>query len=282
MITDYHTHTYRCGHAAGTLREYIDAAVARGIDEIGLTDHLWLYFEPPAKRNPTYAMSEEEYPRHYEEMVMLREEYRDRIRVRVSVEADYIEGRENDLLSILGRFEFDYILGSVHFMDGWVIDAPEYADRYRHERVAEIYRRYYRRLQQAIGLGCFDLLAHFDLPKKFGFLPEEDISALVGETLDVAAAAGVAIEISSAGLRKPIGEIYPARAILRQMHKRDIPIALSSDAHAPGEVGADYNKLIELATSEGYARLASFERRVRSFAPIGFVRPRASGLGPRT
>src|SRR5205085_11820753 len=101
MLTDYHTHTYRCGHAVGTLREYIDAAIARGIGEIGLTDHLWLYFEKPAQRNPTYAMPESEYPRHYHEMIALRDEYQGRIRVRVCVEADYIEGHEADLLSLL-------------------------------------------------------------------------------------------------------------------------------------------------------------------------------------
>jgi histidinol-phosphatase (PHP family) len=269
VLTDYHTHTFRCGHATGTMREYIEAAIARGIGEIGLTDHLWLYFEEVSRRNPEYAMAEDSYAAHYAEMVALRDEYRGRINVRVSVEADYIQGRESDLLAILGRFEFDYVLGSVHFMDGWLLDHPDFADRYRQERVAEIYRRYYARLGKAVELGCFDLLAHFDLPKKFGFLPEEDLSAIVGKTLDAVAAKKLAIEISSAGLRKPIGEIYPARAILREMRSRDIPIAFSSDAHAPQEVGADYEKLLELARSEGYDQLVVFERRQRRAAALG-------------
>lgn len=269
MLTDYHTHSFRCGHAVGWMREYIDAAISKGIDEIGLTDHLWLYFEEAGSRNPTWAMGEEEYLRHYEEMVALRDEYEGRIAVRVSVEADYIEGREAELLSILGRFEFDYVLGSVHFMDGWLIDAPEFADRYRQERVAEIYRRYYARLRKAIALGCFDLIAHFDLPKKFGFLPEEDLTDVVSATLDEAAIRNVAIELSSAGLRKPVGEIYPSRAILREMRSRDIPISLSSDAHAPEEIGAGYTQLLTLARSEGYEELATFARRVRRMVEIG-------------
>jgi histidinol-phosphatase (PHP family) len=269
MLTDYHTHTYRCGHAVGTMREYIEAAIARGIDEIGLTDHLWLYFEELSKRNPEYAMPEEDYPGHYAEMLALRDEFRGRIEVRVSVEADYIEGREKELLAILGRFDFDYVLGSVHFMDGWLMDHADFAHRFREERVAEIYRRYYDRLRKAIRLGCFDLLAHFDLPKKFGFLPEEDLSAVVAETLDAVAENNVAIEISSAGLRKPIGEIYPARAILREMRRRDIPVSFSSDAHAPEEIGAGYDRLIEMARSEGYDRLAVFEARHRRSGPLG-------------
>lgn len=269
MLTDYHTHSYRCGHAVGPMREYVEMAIARGIDEIGLTDHLWLYFEEPERRNPTYAMGEAEYSLHYAEMVALRDEFAGRIAVRVSVEADYIEGREEELLSILGRFDFDYVLGSVHFIDGWLIDAPEFADRYREERVAEIYRRYYGRLRKAIALGCFDLLAHFDLPKKFGFLPEEDLSDIVTATLDDAARSNIAIEISSAGLRKPIGEIYPAEAILRWMRERDIPISLSSDAHAPNEIAADYDQLVAFARRGGYEELATFQGRVRRMAKIG-------------
>ena len=269
MLTDYHTHTFRCGHAVGAMREYVESALVRGIDEIGLTDHLWLYFEEPPRRNTTWAMAEEEFARHHEEMVALRDEYRGRIAVRVSVEADYIEGCEPQLLAILGRYDFDYVLGSVHFMDGWLIDAPEFAERYRHERVAEIYRGYYARLRKAIRLGAFDVLAHFDLPKKFGFLPEEDLTEVVAETLDLAAERDVVIELSSAGLRKPIGEIYPSRTILREMRKRDIKITLSSDAHAPDEIGADFDKLLAAARGERYTELATFEGRKRRMRELG-------------
>jgi histidinol-phosphatase (PHP family) len=269
MLTDYHTHTYRCGHAIGTLDEYIESAIAKGIGEIGLTDHLWLYFEDPAKRDSRWAMPEDQYAEHYAEMLAMRDRYRGRINVRVSVEADYIEGAEEQLTEILGRFEFDYVLGSVHFMDGWLIDDPEQAHRYREERVAEIYRRYYRRLQKAIALGAFDLLAHFDLPKKFGFLPEEDLSDIVGETLDMVREADLAIEISTAGLRKTVGEIYPSPWILGEMRKREIPISLSSDAHDPLEVGIDYARSIAAVREAGYSEVAVFEARERRLLPLG-------------
>lgn len=263
MRTDYHTHTFRCGHAEGTTSEYIEAAIAAGIEEIGLTDHLWLYFEPVESRNATYAMAESDYDVHYAGMLEARERYRGQINVRVSVEADYIEGREDDLRSILSRYEFDYILGSVHFMDGWVIDAPEYADRYREQRVAEIYRRYFAKLQKAIRTGLFDLIAHFDLPKKFGFLPEEDLSELVGETLDLVLEHDLAMEVSTAGLRKPIGEIYPAPRILREMRGRGIPISLSSDAHHPSEVGHRFDEVVPQLIAAGFEEVAVFEQRRR-------------------
>ncbi len=269
MLTDYHTHTFRCGHAVGTMDQYVEAAIARGIGEIGLTDHLYLYFEDPNRRDVRWAMPEDQFPVHYQEMLAVRDRYRDRINVRVSVEADYIEGFETELMQVLDGYEFDYVLGSVHFMDGWLIDDPEQAHRYKEERVAEVYRRYYQRLQKAIELGAFDVLAHLDLPKKFGFLPEEDISALVAETLDAIEAHDLAVEVSSAGLRKPIGEIYPSRVILEQMRRREIPIVLSSDAHAPEEIGADYDQSLSLVRSVGYENLVVFDRRERQSLPIG-------------
>jgi histidinol-phosphatase (PHP family) len=270
VLTDYHTHSHRCGHASGTMAEYIEAAIAKGIDEIGLTDHLWLYFLKPEERNGEWAMAEDQYEAHYGEMLELRERYRGRIAVRVAVEADYVAGHEKQLEQILARFDFDYVLGAVHFMDGWLIDAPENAHRYREQRVTEIYRRYYENLRNAAELGLFDLLAHFDLPKKFGFLPEEDVTGIVGETLDVIAARGVAVEVSTAGLRKPIGEIYPAAAILREMRRREIPIALSSDAHAPHEIGADYDRSLALVRACGYDSLVRFEGRNRETVPLGW------------
>ncbi|MGK2859445.1 MAG: histidinol-phosphatase HisJ family protein [Thermoanaerobaculia bacterium] len=268
-ITDYHTHTFRCGHAVGTTREYVEAAMRNGITDIGLTDHLWLYFAPAGDRDPRWAMAEDQYEAHYAEMLAVREEYRGRIDVRVSVEADFVAGHEDELRSILSRYEFDYVLGSVHFMDGWLIDDVEQSHRYREERVAEIYRRYFANIRSAIRLGVFDVLAHFDLPKKFGFLPEEDLTGVVAETLDLAKKAGVAIEVSTGGLRKPVAEIYPAPAILRAMKEREIPIVLSSDAHAPEEVGAGYAESVALVREVGYDELVVFEKRQRRTVELG-------------
>jgi len=268
-LTDYHTHSYRCGHAVGTMDEYIESAISKGIDEIGLTDHLHLYFDPPEKRNPQWAMSEDQYPVHYEEMLKLRDRYHGKTRVLVSVEADYVQGHEDALLGILDSYEFDYVLGGVHFMDGWLIDDPEQVHRYLEERVAEIYRRYFANVQRAMRLGVFDVIAHLDLPKKFGHLPEEDLSDLVAETLDVAKETDSVLEVSTAGLRKPTNEIYPSPSILSMMRERDIPIVLSSDSHDPNDVGQGYDVSIALVRQAGYDEIATFEGGVRTMKKIG-------------
>ncbi|HXI12143.1 MAG TPA: histidinol-phosphatase HisJ family protein [Thermoanaerobaculia bacterium] len=269
MLTDYHTHTFRCGHAVGTLRDYVESAMSRGIGEIGLTDHLYLYFLAPEKRDLRWAMPEDQYRGHYEEMLAVREEYRGRINVRVSVEADYVRGSEEMLDEVLSGYSFDYVMGSVHFMDDWLIDDPDQAHRYGQQDVTSIYRRYYERLREAVELDEFDLLAHFDLPKKFGFLPDADLTPLIAETLDAVRDHDIAIEVSTAGLRKPVGEIYPSLEILRAMNTREIPISLSSDAHDPTEVGAGYDQSIALVRSVGYVSLAVFDQRERRQVPLG-------------
>ncbi len=269
MLTDYHTHTHRCGHAVGTLDDYVRAAIDRGIAEIGLSDHLWLYHAPSERRDARWAMAEEQFDAHYAEMLAVRERYRGRANVRVAVEADYIEGREVELATILARYQFDYVLGGVHFIDDWMIDDADQRHRYRERPVADTYREYYRRVRKAVRTGLFDLLAHFDLPKKFGDVPETEIGDAVAETLDAIRESGVAVEISSAGLRKPAGEIYPSPAILGPMNRRGIPVALCSDAHAPAEVGFAYERLIAAAREAGYRSLVTFDHRVRSFENLG-------------
>lgn len=269
MLTDYHTHSARCGHAVGSMDEYIDRAIARGISEIGLTDHLYLYFLDSSLREKSWAMAEETFDEHYREMLELRERYRDDIEVRVSVEADFVPGHEDQLDRILGQYEFDYILGGVHFVRGWLIDDPATRHRYKEESVTSIYRHYYENLQLAIASGRFDLIAHFDLPKKFGDRPETSLDDCVAATLDLAAERNVTIEVSSAGLRMPACEIYPSRSILQEMRQREIPIALSSDAHDPAHVGDRFDELLRQVWDAGYRELATFHRRERRMQPIG-------------
>ena len=251
------------------MSDYIEQAIARGVGEIGLTDHLFLYYQPLELRDPQWAMSEDQYPLHYEEMLELRDRYSDRIKVRVAVEADFVEGHEASLTGILSQYRFDYILGAVHFMDGWLIDAPENIHKYREERIIEIYRRYYSNVRKAVELNVFDVIAHLDLPKKFGLLPERELKREVNDVLDAIADHGVAVELSTAGLRKPIREIYPAITILQRMKQRDIHIVLSSDAHDPSEIAWEYESALQILDFIGYKTLITFDRREYREAPLG-------------
>jgi histidinol-phosphatase (PHP family) len=269
MRADYHTHTYLCGHASGTLDDYVLAAIDRELDEIGLTDHLFLYYEEPEQRDPALAMREDQYPSHYDAMTLARDRYRDQITVRVSVEADWVASEENRLREVLGFYDFDYVLGGIHYVDGWLVDAAENAVNYQTFPLEDIWSSYMREIRSAAESRIFDVLAHIDLPKKFGYHPPEPVWPEILKSLDCIRDTGCAVEISTVGLRDAAGECYPSPSIIAEMKRRGIPIVLSSDAHSPAEVAFDFDRLVRMVTEAGYTTLRTFEARQPRDLPLG-------------
>ena len=261
-LADYHTHTVRCGHATGSMEAYVEAAIARGLGEIGFSDHVPMYWLPEEKRDPTGAMAMAELEEYVSDVLRLRERYPE-IPVRLGLEADYIPGHEEALVRLLEAYPWDYVIGSVHFLDDWNFDHPDLVYRYAEWDIGELYDRFFALERAAAGSGLFDILAHIDLIKKFGHRPRRDQSEAYAALADAIARSGVAIELSTAGLRKPVGEVYPAPALLRELCSRGVPLILSSDAHRPCEVGWGFDKAAALAREAGCTQLARYEGRRR-------------------
>lgn len=260
-LPDYHVHTFRCGHAGGASREFVEAAVAKGLAEIAFTDHVPLYFLPPERRDPKLAMREDQFDDYVAEVRALAREFDGRISVRLGLEADYAEGAEEELRRWLDRADWDLVLGSVHWVAGDWIDAPGAVRRFEREGVESLYGEYYRLLAKAAASGFFDVLTHFDLPKKFGHRPAVPLEDAERTAIDAAARAGCAVEISSAGLRKPVGEIYPESRLLVRLQEAGVPATFSSDAHAPAEVGWGYDRTLAHARAAGVEEFATFRKR---------------------
>ena len=149
-LPDYHVHTFRCGHAGGKSRDFVLRAIERGLAEIAFTDHIPLYFLPPSQRDPKLAMREDELDGYLREVEELREEFAGRIAVRLGLEADYAEGREEELARWLARADWDLVLGSVHWVAGAWIDDPDTSPRrFAAEGVDPLYDEYYRLLARA-------------------------------------------------------------------------------------------------------------------------------------
>jgi len=259
--TDYHVHTARCGHAGGSMREFVDAALERGLDEIAFTDHVPLYFLPGEDPDPGLAMTRAELPGYVDEVQALRAEYAGRIEVLLGLEADYAEGHEDELKAILAAHPWDVVLGSVHHVAGDWIDAPGSARRHDTEGSEFLFGEYYRLIGKACTSGLFDVMTHFDLPKKFGHRRPEGAADAEVAAVDAAAKSGVAVEVSSAGLRKPAGEVYTSPDLLSRLVARGVPIVLSSDAHAPAEVAWGRERVLEAARAAGAVEHVSFRRR---------------------
>jgi len=268
-LPDYHVHTFRCGHAGGASRDFVRKAIERGLSEIGFTDHIPLYFLPPERRDPRLAMREEELSGYLAEVAELAAEFAGKIPVRLGLEADYAEGHEDELARWLARADWDLVLGSVHWVAGDWIDAPESAARrFASEGAERLYGEYYRLLAKAARTGLFDVLTHFDLPKKHGHRPARALEEAEDEAIAAAREAGCAVEISSAGLRKPVGEAYPEPRLLRRLAAAGVPVTFSSDAHAPAEVGWGYDRTLALARDCAIERYITFEKRRKIPHPL--------------
>lgn len=261
---DTHTHTSRCGHAGGSDEAFVEAAIERGLAAIAVTDHLPFYWLPPEQHDPTLAMSTDELPRYVEALLGLKERYRDRVEVLLGIEADYVEGHEETLAELLAKYPFDVVLGSVHWLDGWWVDAPSSLPRYRQgaEEVERIWSRYAELVMQAARCGLFDVLSHLDLAKKYGYRPERPFAGCQTDVVEAVRTGGCTVEISSAGRRKPVGEDYPSDDLLADLAAAGVRFVLSSDAHAPAEVGFGFAESVARARAVGVGEVAVFRGRV--------------------
>ena len=253
-LTDCHIHTERCGHATGAVEDYVRAAVERGLVGMVMTEHLPMPegMDPHAEVSMP-ACDLEEY---LVEVDLVRERY-PQIEIVTGVEADYLPERLDEVKAILGDATrrsdgATVVLGSVHLLDGWTFDDPRTIASWESRDVDAVWGRYFIVWCEACAAGLFDVMAHPDLIKKFGHRPSFDPREVYLEAARVAADSGVSIEVSTGGLRKPVGELYPGEELLRAFCDAGVPATVGSDAHAPKDVGFGIDGAYEAMYAAGY------------------------------
>ena len=253
-LVDCHIHTQRCGHASGTVDDYVREALKRGLDGVVITEHLALPHEfDPHHHLSMPACDLEDY---LVEVDLTRQRYPD-IEVVAGLEADFLLGREVDTAAAIleARNRSDgarMVLGSVHFIGDWAFDDPHNVEEWDARDVDAVWVEYFDLWRAAAKSGMFDVMAHPDLPKKFGHWPAFDLRELFAEAASAAAEAGVAIEVSTAGLRKPVGELYPSHDFLVAFHEAGVLATVGSDAHEPTEVGYEIPAAYDALVAAGY------------------------------
>lgn len=256
-VCDYHIHTPLCGHAVGQPDEYTAKAIEVGLEEIGFSDHAPLLTHDA----PDLTMHMGQLSEYHKMIEDARERCRDKLVVKVGIEADFIPGYEEQTKALLEKYPYDYVIGSIHFIKEWGFDNPAEKQDWQYKDVDQVYHDYYDLLQQSAECGLFDILGHVDLVKKFGHRPQENLKEEIETTAEVLKEVGVVVEINTAGLRKPVKEIYPALNVLKIYNKFGVPITFGSDAHEPLEVGFAYPKAVELAKAAGYKEYVTFKQR---------------------
>ncbi|HYM53900.1 MAG TPA: histidinol-phosphatase HisJ family protein [Solirubrobacteraceae bacterium] len=275
MLTDYHLHlrpddleaTPERYFTEANAERYRAAASDRGISELGVSEHVYRFRQAlEVWRHPFWERYATDDLDEYCGFV------RERTDLRLGIEADFVPGAEDRIANLLQARDFDYVVGSVHFLRDGAVDMDDYSVWDSGRSVEEIWRRYFQTIGETAASELFDVLAHPDLVKYWGSdrpRPEGDLRRYYEPAVEAIAESGIAVEVSTAGLRKPAGEIYPAPAFLQMCVEAGAPVALSSDAHRPEDVGADYDRALELLERLGVGELAVFEKRVRRLEPIG-------------
>lgn len=253
---DYHMHTPLCGHAIGELESYARQAVRVGLSEIGFSDHAPLV----THEDPHYTMNPSQLPA-YHRMIEALQKKGAGLDIKLGLEADFIPGFEEKTKAILTGYAYDYVIGSVHFIDAWAFDDPREAAQWKDKDIDAVYRDYYRLLRLSAESSLYDIMGHVDLVKKFGHHPPTDMKDEIKKTAKVFKYAGVAIEINTSGLRKPVKEIYPSLTALKIYRRAGVPITFGSDAHDPADVGRDYDQAAILAREAGYTEYLTYRKR---------------------
>lgn len=277
MLTDYHVHlrpdepgtTAERFFTPANAERYRTAASERGIAELGVSEHVYRFEQAlDVWRHPFWQDNARDDLDAYCEFV------REQTDLRLGIEADFVPGGEDRMANLLQARDFDYVIGSVHFLRDESVDMEDYSVWDRTHSAEEIWRRYFETLGEAARSGLFDILAHPDLVKVWGPAhpdrprPEGDLRRYYELAIEGIAESGIAVEVSTAGLRKRAKELYPAPAFLEMCLEAGAPVALSSDAHRPEDIGADYDQALELLEALGVGELSVFERRERRLERI--------------
>ncbi|HER44320.1 MAG TPA: histidinol-phosphatase HisJ family protein [Candidatus Eisenbacteria bacterium] len=263
-MIDYHLHGNFCGHARGALEEYVSSARAKGFREIGFSAHLPKVIDP----DPYHAMLEDDLPRYVDLVHSLQRRHEDDIVIRLGIEADYFPGYEEETERLLAAYPFDYVLGSVHFLDDWHFTSRLGLPRYETEDPAEVFPRYYELLGRMIRTGLFDIAAHADAITREYFRPRGPLAGEYRKITGLLGSAGMAIEVNTAGLRRGAGSIYPNEEFLRICVEGGVPLTLGSDAHSPEDVGRDYDRAFETLQRLDVQEIATYEARRMRLRPL--------------
>jgi histidinol-phosphatase (PHP family) len=266
VICDYHIHTHLCKHATGSPEEYLAQAHKKGLNTIGFSDHCPV----PIGFDSTSRMDISQFS----EYVDIINELKDNpygIEVLFGMEIDWVPGRMNEVEDFLSKIEYDYLIGSVHYVDNLPFDHPDhYKDWDNEDGIEYVWSRYFELMYDFVSWGKFDIMGHLDLPKKYSMYPEcmKKVYEIAERVFSLAADKNILLELNTSGLRRLVEEIFPSGKILEIAYRNGVKIVFGSDAHESQDVGRDFDLASDLAKSVGYKEYCRIRKNKEPFQLI--------------
>lgn len=270
FLVDYHIHTNYTRDATGTVNDYCKMAEKLGIKEIAFTNHLFLkkLDNVPGIESseiPKMSIRLDEISKHYEEIERAREQFK--LKIKFGMEIDYFEECEREIEKLINEHPFDFVLGSAHIIDGFVIGDPNGAIKLFQQRdVFQTYVQYFSKLKKAIESQLFDVMAHPDIIRKYAVqysvIPFENYKDQVEDIVNSLVDNKIGIELNTYGYVHPVHDSYPSTEFLKICKEFGVKvITIGSDAHSPSNLGAGLKEGIEKLKKVGYEKICLFNRR---------------------
>lgn len=253
-LVDFHTHPYSHGDekvGIDWINEFLQRAENRGLKELGFSDHDFLL----DKINWD---------------LLTRAKCESNISVRLGLEIGFRPEKKDYYKKIVDEYPLDFCIGSVHFIDDWNFDHPDYIEKFKERPIDQIYRDYFALVFQALQTDLFDIVGHIDLIKIFNYFPQKkDVLDYMQSVLALIKQKELVVEINTNGLNKPVAQYYPSKKIIKKLCENEIDITLGSDAHSPDRVGENLSQVAFFLKKIGFKRIAVFNKREKSFLPLG-------------
>lgn len=249
-LINMHTHTALCGHGEGTVDELVSAALHGGLSTLALTEHypMTAAFDPDEYLSMPWASLD-----GYCDSVRAIREQTPQLEIVLGCEFDWLGAGEDRSAEQLDLSRFEYILGSVHFVDGWAFDDPAQRGRWEEEGPDRIWQRYFETWYEAVLSDMpFTAMSHPDLCKKFGYYPSYDKMPFYKRAAEAVQESGRMIEVNTSGAFYACKEMYPAPELLQEFCKAGVPCTLGSDAHHPSLVTRGLKEGYRLMYESGY------------------------------
>ncbi|MCM3338994.1 histidinol-phosphatase [Paenibacillus sp. MER TA 81-3] len=269
MKFDLHTHHFRCGHADGNIRDYIEAGIKHRLHVIGISDHTPYFGSDEEQPFPNIAMAKGELSNYVDEVLQLKQEYAGRIDVLLGIESDFFPEYAELYREVLSRYPFDYIIGSVHNTSGVSIFNKNRWKNLSTERKVAEKRVYYELIQDSARSGMFHILGHIDAMKgNYPAFSEIEAWDVIDDTLKVISECKVAIEINTSGKTKLSGGWYPSDEILERALHFGVDVTFGSDAHIPSRVGDEWEEVRTRLKDIGFTRWVYYKEKQKHEVPL--------------